>query len=126
MEAVTQPEPQTDVNESTTNVDEPTTDVNEPTPTAAEGVAEILPILSSNETITTQIKMRKPKSTIIKIMWIEIAIGIFSIWLKPHNEESTNIAIMIALLVLIITIYYHCLSDVLPIYVEPRVPCVMC
>ena len=68
----------------------------------------------------------EPKTIIIAILWIEVGIGVFSVWLRPNYVESKNITMLVTLLVLVLTIFYHCPSDVLPIYVEPRLPCVVC
>lgn len=68
----------------------------------------------------------EPKTIILTILWIEVGIGVFSVWLRPTYVESNNITMLVTLLVLVITLFYHCLSSVLPIYVEPRVPCVVC
>lgn len=70
-----------------------------------------------------EIVILEPRTIILTILWVEIGIGVMSMWLRPLHVESNNIVTMVTLLLLIVTIFYHCLSDVIPLYVESRVPC---
>jgi hypothetical protein len=73
------------------------------------------------------IDILKPTHLICNILWLELMMGVVCFSILQHQGSDTgNTVIIIMFILCILQIFTHCLSEIIPMGLESKIPCIKC
>lgn len=70
----------------------------------------------------------QPRQLMCNILWLEILTGVVCVVIMQQRgtKSTRETAVIVMFLLCVLQIFIHCLSDIVPVGLENKVPCLRC